>query len=128
MESETGSDLLAYLLLVLTLLLVWKLITLLLRKTLDWTCPTQLRRWGGGLVGAAKGLLILAMALTAVDLSGHEPLRKPLVEESALGRATREFMPGILHRILPGVFPAPEDPPQPADPEPEASADGSGDA
>ena len=108
-ESEIASELLAYGLLVLTLLISWKVITLLLRKTLDLTCPEQLQRWGGGLLGLSKATLIVCVILTAVNLSGYDPLRDELIQNSWFGRTTQRVIPVALHETLPGVFPEPID-------------------
>jgi membrane protein required for colicin V production len=124
LESPAGSSLLAYLLLILTLFIAWKGITFLLRKTLDWTCPAQLRRIGGLLLGSAKSLLVISALLTAVLLSGHEVLTTHLITQSALGRATQQVVPEVLHHNLPGLFPAPPGTPS----EPAETEDGSGDA
>jgi membrane protein required for colicin V production len=135
-ESETGSTLLAYILLMLVLFIAWKTITFLLKKTLDWTCPHQLKRWGGGLLGTAKHLLVLSVVLTVVLLSGEKELTDPLIDHSALGRATQQVVPGFLHRAMPAFFPPPvsepgdgkepEDLNEPA--EPGEVSDGPGDA
>jgi len=132
-DSEAGSTLLAYLLLVLVLFIAWKTITFLLKKTLDWTCPNQLKRWGGALLGTTKHLLVLSVGLTAVLLSGHEELTEQLINKSALGRATQRVVPEFLHQAMPAVFPPPATQPEaPADPDkPDESGegpDGSGDA
>jgi hypothetical protein len=51
LEEPAASKALAYVLIVLVFLIAWKLLTFLIRKTLDWTCPKQLRRFGGAAVG-----------------------------------------------------------------------------
>jgi membrane protein required for colicin V production len=137
LESETGSSLLAYLLLLLSFFLAWKLITLALKKTLDWTCPSQLQQWGGGVLGITKALIILTVILTAVNLSGFENARTPLIRRSWFGRTTQQVVPVFLHDTFPALFPEPvqdsieeleippESQPEPQ-PEPEQETDGSG--
>lgn len=134
-ESEAASSLLAYGMLVLVFLASWKLITFLLRKTLDWTCPDQLQNWGGAVLGLSKAVIIVCVILTAVNLSGHQTLRKELIQNSWFGRTTQSVIPSTLHELLPAVFPEPiyegEDLPQPEsepEAEPEEESDGSGDA
>ena len=124
-ESEIASELLAYGLLVLTLLISWKVITLLLLKTLDLTCPEQLQRWGGGLLGLSKATLIVCVFLTAVNLSGYDPLREELIQNSWFGRTTQRVIPVALHEALPEVFPEPIYQDDDANPD---ETDGSGDA
>jgi len=128
LESEMASDLLAYGLLVLTLFVGWKLITFLLRKTLDWTCPDQLQNWGGAFLGLSKAVLIVCVILTAVNLSGYEPMREELIRNSWFGRTTQSVIPGALHNLMPSVFPEPiyegSSEPEPVQEE----TDGSGDA
>ncbi|GEM_PF-1344080 len=127
-ESEIASGLLAYGLLVLTLLVGWKVITLLLRKTLDLTCPEQLQRWGGGFLGLSKALLVVCVILTAVNLSGQDPLREELILNSWFGRTTQRVIPVALHDAMPDVFPEPIDAAPADSPSPPDASDGSGDA
>lgn len=107
LDSDAGSNALAYALLVLLFLATWKLVTWLLRKALDWTCPPQIRRSGGALMGVLKSALVLSLILTIVNLSGHGALREQMIRRSWFGRATQNVVPGALHQWLPGVFPEP---------------------
>jgi len=112
LEHPAGSDVLAYVLMVILFLASWKLITWLLHKALDWTCPRGLRIPGGMLLGVAKSAVVLCLLLMAVELSGHEYLKEQMIRQSWFGRQTREVIPTYLHDRLPALFPADETAPE----------------
>jgi len=116
LESPEASLALAYLLMALLFLVAWKLLTLVLKKALDWTSPKQFHRVGGALTGGIQCALILGVVLTAVELSGHAFLREHLVERSWLGSQIQRLPPDSMESLLPGRQEQPE------------SGNGSGDA
>lgn len=118
LDSEPASQILAYLLLLLLFFAVWRLVTVLLHKLLLGTLPEQIQRPGGALLGALKALLLLTILLIAVQLSRIEPLQKPLINDSALGRLIRDHLPLDL------PTPAPTNPPAPANPAPTPDSPG----
>ncbi|MGA0333620.1 MAG: CvpA family protein [Kiritimatiellia bacterium] len=93
LEDPTASKALAYFLIFLVLMLAWKLLTFLIRKTLDWSCPKQIRRLGGALVGTAKNALLIAVVLAAVMISGHQVLKEAMIEQSWYGRQIQALLP-----------------------------------
>jgi uncharacterized membrane protein required for colicin V production len=93
LEDPTASMALAYLLILLVLLLTWKLLTLLIKKALDWTCPKVLKGIGGAVVGLLKSAVIVGVILSLVLISGHQVLRTSMVEESWFGRQFGRLLP-----------------------------------
>ncbi|MDF3131180.1 CvpA family protein [Kiritimatiellaeota bacterium B1221] len=93
LEDPTASLVLSYLLIFLVLMITWKLITLLIRKALDWSCPKQLKRLGGALIGTAKSAVLIVVVLTAVLISDHKVLRRSMIEESGFGRQVSKLLP-----------------------------------
>lgn len=124
LDSEEASLALAYLLMVLLFFIVWRLITLLIKKALDWTCPKSLHRPGGALLGLAKCALILSILLTAIQLSGHSLLTDHLITRSWLGRRMENVIPERARKYLPEWIPQPAGTPE----APSGDEDGSGDA
>lgn len=97
LDDPTASMALSYLLILLLFMIVWKLITFLLRKVLDWSCPKQLKRMGGAVVGVCKNALLIAVVLAAVLISGHRVLRESMIEKSWFGRKVQNLLPaGIV--------------------------------
>lgn len=113
LDDPTASRALAYLLILLVLMIVWKLITFLIKKTLDWTCPGALKGIGGAAVGLLKSAVIVGVILTLVLISGHEVLRSAMVEESWFGRQFERMLPENISL-------------NPDAPSEESAADGSG--
>jgi uncharacterized membrane protein required for colicin V production len=93
LEEPAASRALAYALIILLFLIAWKLLTFLIRKTLDWTCPRQLRRFGGGAVGLIKSGIIICVILAGVLLSGHQVLIDHMIGESYIGSAALNVLP-----------------------------------
>ncbi|MEX2605889.1 MAG: CvpA family protein [Kiritimatiellia bacterium] len=93
LEEPAASKALAYVLIVLVFLIAWKLLTFLIRKTLDWTCPRQLRRFGGAAVGLLKSAIIVCVILAGVLLSGHQVLIDHMIGQSYVGRAALNILP-----------------------------------
>lgn len=93
LEEPAASKALAYVLIVLVFLIAWKLLTFLIRKTLDWTCPKQLRRFGGAAVGLLKSAIIVCVILAGVLLSGHTVLIDHMIQQSYAGRAALDILP-----------------------------------
>lgn len=93
LEEPAASKALAYVLIVLVFLIAWKLITFLLRKALDWTCPRQLRRIGGAAVGLLKSVIIVCVILAGLLLSGHQVLIDHMIGQSYVGKTALEFLP-----------------------------------
>jgi len=123
LDSEEASLALAYLLMVLLFFIVWRLITLLIKKALDWTCPKALHRPGGALLGGAKSMLILSVLLTAIQLSGHALLMDHLITRSWLGQRMEKMIPDRAREYLPEWIPQPGGTPD----APSGDSDGSGD-
>lgn len=96
LEDPLASKALAYLLLFLCLLIVWRLLTYLIRKTLDWSCPIQLKRFGGSVIGLAKSAMIVTVILAAILISGHRSLTEATVEKSWFGRHVQNLLPDDL--------------------------------
>jgi uncharacterized membrane protein required for colicin V production len=96
LDDPLASKALAYLLIFLCLLIAWKLLTYLIHKTLDWTCPKQLRQFGGALVGLVKSAIIVSVILSAVLISGHRSLTESMVENSWFGRTAQQLLPAHL--------------------------------
>lgn len=96
LEDPTASKALAYLLILLVLMLTWKLVTFLIKKTLDWSCPRALKGIGGAAVGLLKSALIVGVILTLVLISGHQVLGRSLVENSWFGRQFKAIMPASI--------------------------------
>lgn len=90
LENEMASQVLAYLLLVLLILTVWRVITAVLTRLLRFTMPPQLQRPGGALIGVLKSVLILIILLLAVQLSPMDQIRSLMVEQSGFGRLIRD--------------------------------------
>lgn len=122
LESEEASLALAYLLMLLLFFVVWRLITLVIKKALDWTCPKPLYRPGGALMGLAKCGLVLSLLLTLVQLSGHQTLTGPLIQRSWIGQNLEQILPEKTYEYLPDWVPSPS---PSAEPEAEKT-DGSG--
>lgn len=93
LEEPAASKALAYVLIILVFLIVWKLLTFLIRKTLDWTCPRQLRRFGGAAVGLLKSAIIVCVILAGVLLSGHPILIDHMIGQSYVGRVVLDILP-----------------------------------
>ena len=123
LENPDASLALAYLLMVLLFFVAWRVITILLKKAIHWTCPEALHRPGGALLGLAKSTVILCLVLTAVTLSGHTFLQDHLVERSWFGRTTQNVIPEAIEEYLPDGFPGRESESPHREP-----PDGSGDA
>lgn len=115
LEDPTASLVLSYLLIFLTLMIVWKLITFVIRKALDWSCPKQLKGLGGGAVGLIKNALLIVVVLVAVLISGHQVLRESMIENSWTGTQVLRVLPAAVRG-------------QESVPAKEAEPDGSGDA
>nr|MDA3872678.1 CvpA family protein [Kiritimatiellia bacterium] len=96
LEEPAASKALAYVLIVLVFLIAWKLLTFLIRKTLDWTCPKQLRRFGGAAVGLLKSAIIVCVILAGVLLSGHKVLIDHMIEQSYVGRTALDILPAQI--------------------------------
>ncbi len=103
LEDPTASLVLSYLLIFLVLMITWKLITFVIRKALDWSCPKQLKRLGGAFVGLAKNSLLIVVVLTAVLISGHKVLRRSMIEESGFGRQVIKWLPASVVSQEPAV-------------------------
>lgn len=127
LESKEASLALAYLLMILLFFIAWRLITLVIKKALDWTCPRPLTRPGGALLGLSKCILILSILLTAVQLSGHQFLKEHLISRSWIGRGLREVIPAQVHEVLPDWVPELEETDSPES-EAESTDHGSGNA
>jgi len=95
LEDPTASRALAYTVIVLVFLVVWKLITFLLRKVLDWSCPRQLRTFGGAVVAVLKTGVLLCIVLAVVLLSGHPVLIEQVIDQSAFGRTVEPYLPRL---------------------------------
>ena len=115
LEDPTASLVLAYLLIFLVLMITWKLLTFVIRKALDWTCPNQLKRMGGAFIGLVKNAILITVVLTAVLISDHQVLRKSMIDNSGFGKQVIKLLPDNIVS------------PEPAAPA-EAEANGSGDA
>ncbi|WFB35604.1 CvpA family protein [Kiritimatiellota bacterium B12222] len=96
LEDPTSSKALAYLLLFLLLMIVWKVITFLIRKTLDWSCPKQIKALGGGLVGMIKCAVFVVVILGAVLITGYNTLTQSMVLDSWFGNLTLQILPDTL--------------------------------
>jgi len=125
LEDPTASMALSYLLLLLLLMVAWKLLTFLIRKTLDWSCPKQLKRLGGAVIGTLKNAILIVVILAAVLLTGHQVLIESMVEKSWFGRQTLEWLPaGIIATENSLSEDSPSEDTSPGD----AKADGPGDS
>jgi uncharacterized membrane protein required for colicin V production len=127
LDSEEASLALAYLLMILFFFVAWRIIILVLKKALDWTCPKPLYRPGGAILGMGKCVLVLCVILFMAQLSGHRVLTDHLISRSWLGNTLVEFIPERAHEVLPEWIPGAAGPGEP-EPTPPQAADGSGDA
>lgn len=127
LDSEEASLALAYVLMILLFFTLWRLLILVIKKALDWTCPRLLYRPGGAILGLAKCVLVVGVILTGVHLSGNQVLTDHLITQSWIGRTIGETVPQKVEPYLPDWVPSPtapsEEPPEP----PVETEDGSGD-
>lgn len=105
LEDPQTSQLLAYILAVVVLLIAVNLLMLLVRKVLNKVFDGPVERIGGGIAGFLKTAAVLAIILFGVQLSGHAFLMKHFIEDSWIGRTVGVRIPGWFDTIQEQIDP-----------------------
>ncbi|MFO1489553.1 MAG: CvpA family protein [Kiritimatiellia bacterium] len=123
LDDPQTSQLLAYILAVVVLLIAVNLVIWLVRKVLHKVFDGPVERIGGALAGFLKTAAVLAIILIGVQLSGHAFLKKHFIDESWIGRTFGVRLPGWVDTLQEKIDPHepnPEDVPA-AEPAPPAA-------